>query len=165
MNRLITRLRHLVVIPIIGMIVTMAVTFVWAIAKTVRLIDALLDGGWRSDLLMIDLLEVIDTHLIALVQLIVVVGLYELFIGQLDVPSWLKARSLEDLKKSIVDVLVVFIGVKGIERLVADQEPIDALTYTGAVAVLVVALTLFRLKPSRYEGAPGAAAVAENQQT
>jgi hypothetical protein len=31
----------------------------------------------------------------------------------------LKARSLDDLKKSIVDVLIVFIGVKGAERLVA----------------------------------------------
>lgn len=93
-------------------------------------------------------------------QLIVVIGIYELFIGALDVPDWLKARSLEDLKKSIVDVLIVFIGVKGVERLVAVQEPIDALTYTGAVAILTAALSLFRLKPSRYEPPPAAAAVS-----
>lgn len=40
---------------------------------------------------------------------------------------------------------------KGVERLVAVQEPIEALTYTAAVAILIVALSLFRLKPSRYD--------------
>lgn len=151
MKRVLERVRHVAVVAVAGLTVTMTVTFAWAIAKTVRLIGVLLDGGWRNDLSMVDLLEVIDTYLLAIVQLIVVIGLYELFIGALDVPDWLKARSLEDLKKSIVDVLIVFIGVKGVERLVATQEPLDALTQTGAVAILIAALSLFRLKPYRYE--------------
>ncbi len=151
MNRFLEHVRYVVVIAVAGLTLTMGVTFAWAIAKTVRLMGTLLDGGWRSDLSMVDLLEVIDTYLLAIVQLIVAIGLYELFISALDVPDWLKARSLEDLKKSIVDVLIVFIGVKGVERLVAVQEPIDALTYTAAVAILIAALSLFRLKPSRYE--------------
>ena len=151
MNRFLEHVRYVVVIAVAGLTLTMSVTFAWAIAKTVRLMGTLLDGGWRSDLSMVDLLEVIDTYLLAIVQLIVAIGLYELFISALDVPDWLKARSLEDLKKSIVDVLIVFIGVKGVERLVAVQEPIDALTYTAAVAILIAALSLFRLKPSRYE--------------
>ena len=151
MNRLLERVQYLVVVAVAGLIVTMTVTFAWAIAKTVGLIDVLLDGGWRSDLSMVDLLEVIDTYLLAIVQLIVAIGLYELFIGALDVPEWLKARSLEDLKKTIVDVLIVFIGVKGVERLVAIEEPIDALAYTGAVAILIAALSLFRLLPSRHK--------------
>lgn len=154
MNHLLERVRYLVVVAVAGLIVTMTVTFGWAIAKTVRLIGVLLDGGWRSDLLMVDLLEVIDTYLLAIVQLIVAIGLYELFIDALNVPDWLKARSLEDLKKTIVDVLIVFIGVKGVERLVAVQEPIDALAYTGAVAILIAALSLFRLTPSRHAPTP-----------
>ena len=151
MNRFLEHVRYVVVIAVAGLTLTMSMTFAWAIAKTVRLMGTLLDGGWRSDLSMVDLLEVIDTYLLAIVQLIVAIGLYELFISALDVPDWLKARSLEDLKKSIVDVLIVFIGVKGVERLVAVQKPIDALTYTAAVAILIAALSLFRLKPSRYE--------------
>ena len=151
MKRLIERIRYLAIIAVVGLTVTMSVTFAWAIAKTVRLAGTLIDGGWRDDLSVVDLLEVIDSYLLAIVQLIVVIGLYELFIGTIDVPEWLKARSLDDLKKSIVDVLIIFIGVKGVERLVAFQEPIDALTYTGAVAILIAALALFRLKPSKAE--------------
>ena len=149
MKRLVEHIRYLVIAAVAGLTVTTVATFAWAIAKTIRLIGALLDGGWRSDLTMVDLLEVIETFLLAIVQLIVVIGIYELFISALEVPDWLKARSLEDLKKSIVDVLIVFIGVKGVERLVVVQEPIDALTYTGAVAILIAALSLFRLKSSR----------------
>jgi uncharacterized membrane protein YqhA len=132
-KRILEQVRHLAVVAVAGLTVTMAVTFAWAIAKTVRLIGTLLDGGWRNDLSMVDLLEVIDTYLLAIVQLIVVVGLYELFIGALDVP----------------------------ERLVAVQEPIDALTYTAAVAILIAALSLFRLKPSRYEPRAPAASTAD----
>ena len=149
MKRVLERVRYVVVVAVAGLAVTMAATFAWAIAKTVRLIGKLLDGGWRSDLSMVDLLEVIDTHLLAIVQMIVLIGLYELFIGALDVPDWLKARSLDDLKKSIVDVLIVFIGIKGVEQLVATQDPQDALTYIAAAALLIAALSLFRLKPSR----------------
>ena len=161
MKQLLERIRYVAVIAVAGLTVTMAATFAWAIAKTIRLLGTLLDGGWRSDLSMVDLLVVIDTYLLAIVQLIVIIGLYELFISELEVPGWLRARSLEDLKKSIVDVLIVFIGVKGIERLVAIQEPIDALAYTGAVAILIAALSLFRLKPSRYEPQPPAVARGE----
>jgi uncharacterized membrane protein YqhA len=150
-KQLFERVRYLVVVAVAGVTITMAATFALAIAKTVELIGTLLDGGWRSDTSMVDVLEVIDAYLLAIVQLIVVIGLYELFIGALDVPDWLKARSLDDLKKSIVDVLIVFVGVKGVERLVAVKEPMDALTYTAAVAILVAALSLFRWKPSRPE--------------
>ena len=143
------RVRHLVIIAVAGLTVTTAETFLWAIAKTVRLIGTLLDGGWRSDETIVDLLEVIDTYLLAIVQLIVAIGLYELFIAALDVPDWLKARSLDDLKKSIVDVLIVFIGVKGVERLVVTEDPVDTLAFAGAVALLIGALSLFRLKPGR----------------
>lgn len=126
----------------------MALTFASAMAKTFQLFKPILNGGSQNDLAIVDLLEVIDVYLIGIVQLIVVIGLFELFIGEIDVPDWLKARSLNDLKKSIVDVLVVFIGVKGIERLVAEKDAMDALAYSGAVALTIVALTLFRLAPS-----------------
>lgn len=149
MRFLLERVRYLVIVAVVGLTATTGITFIWAVAKTVRLAGTLLDGGWRNDMPMVDLLEVIDTYLLAIVQLIVVIGLYELFIGRLDVPAWMKAKSLDDLKQSIVDVLIVFVGVKGVEGLVAAKEPLDALAYAGAVAILIGSLTLFRSKPIR----------------
>lgn len=108
----------------------------------------LVTGAWKDDASVIQLLEVIDTYLLAIVQLIVVIGLYELFIGSLDVPDWLRAKSFDDLKKSIVDVLIVYVGVKGVEGIINRSVPSEALTYTAAVALLIATLTLFRLAGS-----------------
>lgn len=146
---LLNQARYLVLIAVAGLTVLSVATFAWAIAKTVKLFGALLDGGWRGDVALADLLGVIEMYLLAIVQLIVAIGLYELFVGDLDVPNWLEVTSLDDLKKSIVDVLVVFLGVKGIEGLVEAERPLDALMLVGATAALIVALSLFRMVTAR----------------
>ena len=146
---LLSQARYLVLIAVAGLTVLSVATFAWAIAKTVKLFGALLDGGWRGDVALVDLLGVIEMYLLAIVQLIVAIGLYELFVGDLDVPNWLEVTSLDDLKKSIVDVLVVFLGVKGIEGLVEAERPLDALMLVGATAALIVALSLFRMVTAR----------------
>lgn len=146
---LLNQARYLVLIAVAGLTALSVATFAWAIAKTVKLFGALLDGGWRGDVALVDLLGVIEMYLLAIVQLIVAIGLYELFVGDLDVPNWLEVTSLDDLKKSIVDVLVVFLGVKGIEGLVEAERPLDALMLVGATAALIVALSLFRMVTAR----------------
>ena len=146
---LLNQARYLVLIAVAGLTVLSVATFAWAIAKTVKLFGALLDGGWRGDVALVDLLGAIEMYLLAIVQLIVAIGLYELFVGDLDVPNWLEVTSLDDLKKSIIDVLVLFLGVKGIEGLVEAERPLDALMLVGATAALIVALSLFRMVTAR----------------
>ena len=152
-NRHLGQVRLVAIVAVAGLFVTTIATFLWSVAKSVKFIGGLVDGGWskggwREESMVVDLLGVVDSYLLAVVLLIVVIGLYELFIGELDVPQWLRVDSLDDLKKSIVDVLVVFLGVKGVEVLVAAKEPMDALVYAGAVAILIAALSLFRIAKS-----------------
>lgn len=144
MRHLLNRSGLIVQVAVFGLFVTTAATFGWAVVRTGHFVVDLVDGGLADDQLLITLLEVIDTYLIATVQLIFVIGLYELFVGDLDVPDWLEVHSLDDLKKSLVDALIVVLAVKGIEKLVAAKEPLDALYYAGAIAALVVAFTWFR---------------------
>ena len=137
--------RYIAIIAVIGLLVTSVATFGWSIARTVLFVDDLFQGKWRSDEQVVSLLKTIDTYLLALVQFIIVIGLYELFIGELDVPQWLKIDSLDDLKKSIIDILVIFVAVKGIEGLLKQKDPLEALTFVGASASLILVLTLFRV--------------------
>ncbi len=109
------QVRHLAVLAVIGLLVTTVFSYVWALVRTVSLADDLLRGAWHDDSVLIDLLGVIDLYLLATVQLIVVLGLYELFVGDLDLPDWLEAKSLDDLKKPLIDMLVVCVAVKGVE--------------------------------------------------
>ncbi len=137
--------RYIAIIAVVGLLATSLATFGWSVARTVLFVSDLFEGKWRSDEQVVSLLKTIDTYLLALVQLIIVVGLYELFIGELDVPEWLKIDSLDDLKKSIIDILVVFVAVKGIEGLLKQKDPLDALTFVGAATSLILGLTLFRI--------------------
>ncbi len=137
--------RYIAIIAVVGLLVTSIATFGWSVARTVLFVGDLFEGKWRSDDQVVSLLKTIDTYLLALVQFIIVIGLYELFIGELDVPQWLKIDSLDDLKKSIIDILVIFVAVKGIEGLLKQKDPLDALTFVGAAASLILVLTLFRI--------------------
>ena len=144
-KRVLDRAPLLAVVGVIGLAFTSVVTSASAVAKTVKLVADLLGGGWEDDGSIVQLLVVVEGYLLAVVQVIIAIGLYELFVGDLDVPEWLIARSFDDLKSRLVDSLVVFVAIKGVERLVAIDDPVDALASSGAVAVLLLSLTLFRL--------------------
>lgn len=139
---------HLVLIAVVGFGALSLVTSVWAVAKTVKLVGDLLDGGWRTSAALVALLQAVDVYLLAVVLLIVAVGLYELFIDDLDLPGWLVVHSFDELKKSIIDVLVVFVAVRGIEELFTTPDAADRLMSVGAVALLIGALTFFKWRPT-----------------
>ena len=158
MKRILNRSPLLALIGVVGLATTSIVSSGWAAAKTIKLIADLLHGGWKNDASIVQLLVVIEGYLLAVVQVIIAIGLYELFIGDLDVPEWLVARSFDDLKARLIDSLVVFVAIKGVERLVATDKPLDALIHTTAVAVLLLALTLFRrTKDTTKKAAPPSA--------
>jgi len=149
---LLERFRFLAIIAVVGLAVTAAATFGWSVAKSVKFVVDLLSGEWRNELMVVKLLQVIDTYLLAVVQLITALGLYELFVGDLDAPAWLEVHSLDDLKKPIVDVLVVYVGVKGVEALVKSSDSADTLRSAAAVGIIVLALTGFRLVKTAGKG-------------
>lgn len=142
MRWVLERLRLLIVVAVAGLAVTTTVTLGWGIVRAVDLTAVLLVGGWRQDATLVTLLEVVDLFLVATVQLIVALGLYELFVGDLDLPDWLTVRSLGELKQPVVDVLVVIMAIKFIERALT-VPPLDALWYGLAYAAVMVALVTF----------------------
>ena len=73
-RRLLNQARHLVLIAVFGLSATMIAAFAWSVAKSVRLIVDLITGGWRDDVKVIEILEVTDSYLLAVVLLIVVGG-------------------------------------------------------------------------------------------
>jgi uncharacterized membrane protein YqhA len=152
---LLERVRYLAAIGVVGLVALAVAAFVWGGWETLDLIATLVRDGWGADDDLIELLGVIDIYLLATVLLILAIGLWELFVSDLDVPDWLTVRSLDDLKKSLIDVLVVFVAVKGIEKLASSGDPDKALRYVIAVAVLILSLTAFRLAKTSKPAKPG----------
>ena len=142
MQWVLERLRLLIVVAVLGLTVTTVVSLVWGVARAVELGAVLLDGGWRQDATLVTLLEVVDLFLVATVQLIVALGLYELFVGDLDLPDWLTVGSFGELKQPVIDILVVVMVIKFIERALTGSA-LDALHYGLATAAVVIALVAF----------------------
>ncbi|QUR69159.1 YqhA family protein [Mycobacterium spongiae] len=136
------RLRFFTVIAVCGLSLTTVVTLIWASGRAVDLIVVLARGGWRQDSAIVSLLEVVDLFLVATVQLIVALGLFELFVADLHLPDWLTVRNLGDLKRPIIQVLVVVIVIKFVERMLLTNA-LDTLYYGAATAVVIIALAVF----------------------
>lgn len=143
MKRVLEASRFLVLLGVLGLGITTIASFGWGVAKSVKLVGDLVDGGWKNDAAIVDLLSIIDLFLLATVQLITAVGLYELFIGPLDLPEWLEISSVGELKHALVEVFVVFLAVKFIEKLVEIDDAAKTLRYGIAVGVVIVALAVF----------------------
>ena len=141
MARLVGTLRYLVFVAVVGVAVQAVATFGWAVWITGDFIHDLLSStAWQQDDTVVELLQVLDLYLIGTVLTITAVGLYELFIGDVTLPDWLVIRSLSDLKTKIVEVIVLVIGIKFVEKLVTAKEPIDVLWYGLGSAVVMAVL-------------------------
>ena len=140
MARLIGNLRYLVILAVIGIAVQAIATFGWAVWVTGDFVgDLVSTSAWQQDDTIVELLQVLDLYLIGTVLLITAIGLYELFIGEVQLPDWLVIRNLSDLKTKIVEVIVLVIGIKFVEKLVTVKDPIDVLWYgLGSAAVMAV---------------------------
>ena len=143
-GRAVGTIRYLAILAVAGLTVTTLATTWISLDKTIDLVRSVVDDKTSTDLLIVKVLVTIDGYLLAVVQLIVAMGLYELFIGQVDVPKWLDVRSLDDLKKPIVDVLIVFLSVNAIESFLVAPTSTDAMERSIAAAVLIGALTAYR---------------------
>lgn len=91
----------------------------------------------------IHMIAILDAFLLAVVLYIFAVGLYELFIGEIEVPSWLVIRNLDDLKKKLISVIILVMAVTFVEHLVQWKRPEDTLMFGAATALVVTSLMLY----------------------
>ena len=111
MRTVLERSRYLMYVAVVALGLTSVVTTLWGAAKAVEFVRVLLeDDGWRGSTALVELLEVIDTFLLATVVLIFAIGLYELFIGELNTPDWLVIDSLTRLKGKLSDVIILVLA-------------------------------------------------------
>lgn len=95
--------------------------------------------------------EVVDGYLLATIMLIFSLGLYELFISDIDAAHGSKAssrvlviRDLDDLKNRLAKVIVMIMIVSLFEHALKMQmaSPADLLNFGGSIALIGLALFL-----------------------
>ncbi|HLL50398.1 MAG TPA: YqhA family protein [Thermomicrobiales bacterium] len=110
-------------------------------------------GGVHLDSLAVELIEITDIILLGTVLYIVALGLYQLFIDRnLPLPHWLKVNDLTDLKRDLIGVVVVLLGVSFLGEVVNWEGESNVLSLGAAVALVIAALGfILWLTPKRHE--------------
>lgn len=151
MSRFLLRTRYLIFVPVLGLALAATFFFVFGGIGLIRLLYELLltalglarepaEAG--QGVVIFEVVEYVHTFLIGTVLYITAVGLYQLFIQEIDFPAWLKIDSTEELETNLIGVTIVVLAVNFMGAILVG--PIDNLLQYGAgIALPIAALGLF----------------------
>lgn len=143
LKRLLESSRYLVVLGVVSSLAASAGAFLWGTWKTGLLLWNIAISGGDLPHLAVRLIELMDKFLIATGLYIFAVGLYDLFLGELDLPQWLDVHNLHDIKTRISSILVLVMAIVFVERLVQWEQPMETLAFGAAIALVSLALLAF----------------------
>jgi uncharacterized membrane protein YqhA len=151
MPRFFAATRYLIILPIIGLGLAAAAFFVFGGIGLIRLLvevigEALglihVEPHGEELPVVIEVVEFVHTFLIGTVLYITAIGFYQLFIGEIEFPGWLKIESTEELETSLIGVTVVVLAVNFL-AIVFTGDNIDLLAQGAGIALPIAALGLF----------------------
>jgi uncharacterized membrane protein YqhA len=143
MKFLLERSKYLALVGVISLLVAAVTAFVWGTLKTVMTIVLVFQSAGKDAGITIEFIEIVDSFLIATAILIFAVSLYELFIGSLDLPKWMLAHNLYELKAKLSSMIVLVMGVKFLQKLLEVKDAGDLLRTGIATALMSAVLIAF----------------------
>lgn len=144
MKKLLSNSRYLVLIAVIASIISAFAAFLWGGYKTYEIIyHAVGSIGDDDHAIGVELISLMDTFMIATALYIFAVGLYELFIADLDLPEWLSIHNLHDLKAKLSGVIILVMAVNFLEHLVHWKDASATLMFGLSIAVVTASLIAF----------------------
>ncbi len=141
MKIIIERSRYLAIVGVISLLLASFAAFAWGTIKTVSTTLLVIQTLGKDSAITIQLIELIDSFLIATAILIFAASLYELFIGKLDMPEWMLAHDLYELKAKLSSMIVLVMAVKFLQKLLEVKDTQDLLR-TGIATTLVSAVLI-----------------------
>lgn len=151
MERILTRTRYLVIIPILGLALASCFFFVFGGIGLIRLLIEVLLAGLglahgaeviERSLVIFEVVEYVHTFLVGTVLYITAMGLYQLFVHEIEFPNWLKIDNTEELETNLIGVTVVVLAVHFMGSVYVGGTE-DLLQYGAGIALPIAALGLF----------------------
>lgn len=155
-HRLIPATRYMIIIAVIFIFIAATTLFIYGGAVTLHLVSETVTAGKinikTSKTLMLSFIEVVDLFLLSTVFYIISIGLYELFIQELPLPSWLEITDLDMLKDKLVGVIVVVLSVLFLGQIITWDGKRDLLGYGVSIALVIATLTYFLSQKPKKKG-------------
>jgi uncharacterized membrane protein YqhA len=143
MSKLLEKSRYLAIIGVLGLLAAAIAAFAWGTLQTIQAVILIAQSLGADKSIIVALVQIVDSFLIATTLLIFSVSLYELFIGDVDVPEWMVAHNLHDLKTKLSSLIIMVMAVKFVEKLVDVKDYSNVLNFGVAVTLVSAALIAF----------------------
>lgn len=144
MEWLVEKSRYLPLTGIFSMLVGSLAAFGVGVVKTVHVLQTAVTQYTEAEPTLYVLFEALDCFLVGTGLIVIAVGLYELFIGGLEVPDWMLVKSLDELKAKFVFVIVPVMAAKFIQKILKqDTNALETLYYGAAIAIVTLTLSAF----------------------
>ena len=143
MKQVVEKSRYLAILGVIGLLATGVMAFTWGLYKTGLAILSVLTTDAKSSTIILETIKIMDIFLVATTLLIFAASLYELFIAELNVPDWMIAHNLHELKSKLSSMIVLVMAGKFAEDLFGGVKSEDLLWEGIAIAVISATLIAF----------------------
>ena len=143
MKIILEKSRYLAIVGVISLLVAAVAAFAWGTFKTVHAVILVIESLGADAAITIEFIEIVDSFLIATAILIFTVSLYELFIADIDVPEWMVAHDLYELKAKLSSMVVLVMGVKFLQKLVEVKDTTELMQTGIAIAIVSAVLIAF----------------------
>ena len=151
MSRFLLHTRYVILLPIVGLALAAACFFILGGIGLIRLLIELfgealgyghhnLDAG--QGVIIFEVVEYVHTFLVGTVLYITAVGLYQLFIQEIEFVGWLRIESTEELETNLIGVTVVVLAVNFMGAILLGKTD-NLLQYGAGIALPIAALGLF----------------------
>ena len=140
MRKLIENSRYVALIGVVALLIAAIMAFVWGALKMLKIVQKIVVSYGQDPQIIIGLVQLLDVFLIAAALYLFAVSLYELFIDKLNLPEWMLAHNLYELKAKLSSVIILVMAVNFLENVMAWHDPQATLQFGIAIAIVSLAL-------------------------
>jgi uncharacterized membrane protein YqhA len=144
MKTLLEQSKYLTLIAVIACLVASVAAYGVGVWRTVEVVAGFLTNFRGVTYAIVAFIELTDIFLIATSLLIFAVALYELFIGELNLPDWLVVHHFTDLKDKLSGVVVLVMAVSFLKFLLDSKNSAsDIFAFGMGTAAVIIALGIY----------------------
>lgn len=137
-------------IPVIALLISAAVTILIACMNVHKFIEVLIQEGSKSPQLIVSILSVIDTFLIATVEIIVAFGLCSIFFGYNFTDKAFSSNSLSELKVVLSELIILVLAIKFVEKFFESGSKLSIVWSGLAISIVSAVLIAFCFITSKH---------------
>ena len=144
MKKLLENGKYLMSIIVISLLLSTILAVVWSVYETVVVFYNFITQYKSATSTIVSFVQLMDIFLLVAVLYIFTVAIYELFIGELELPKWLVIHNFDQLKAILSNLIVLIGAVSFLKYFLERNDPASTLLYGLAFGIVAYVLILYR---------------------